>query len=98
MNPYLAMAASIGAGLLGIENNLSLQQAPIQGNGYECKVAAPFASNLRQAAEIFAASEAANGLLGERFVKHFSETRLWEWEQSQRVVTDWELRRYFEII
>ena len=36
--------------------------------------------------------------LGEEMVDHFVTTRLWEWRQFGNAVTDWELRRYFEII
>jgi glutamine synthetase len=43
-------------------------------------------------------SEIAKNLLGEEFVDHFTRTREWEWRQSLKYVTDWELRRYFEII
>jgi glutamine synthetase len=43
-------------------------------------------------------SKLANELLGEQFVQHFSQTREWEWRQFSRVVTDWEMKRYFEII
>jgi len=40
----------------------------------------------------------ANELLGEAFVQHFTATRIHEWKQYSDAVTDWELRRYFEII
>ena len=43
-------------------------------------------------------SELAKELLGEAFVDHFLQTREWEWQQFQNAVTDWELKRYFEII
>ena len=43
-------------------------------------------------------SRLAHELLGEEFVDHFVCTREWEWRQFQDAVTDWELRRYFEVI
>jgi glutamine synthetase len=43
-------------------------------------------------------SAVANELFGEPFVKHFTQTRLWEYRQFAKSVTDWELKRYFEII
>jgi glutamine synthetase len=43
-------------------------------------------------------SRLAREILGEEMVDHFVTTRLWEWRQFQNAVTDWELRRYFEII
>jgi glutamine synthetase len=43
-------------------------------------------------------SEIARELFGEDFVNHFVKTRLWECRQFAPAVTDWELKRYFEII
>ena len=43
-------------------------------------------------------SKVANDLFGETFVQHFANTRDWEWREHLKVVTDWELNRYFEII
>jgi len=40
----------------------------------------------------------ARDWLGDTFVEHFALTREWEWRQWQDAVTDWELKRYFEII
>ena len=46
----------------------------------------------------FHASGVARDFLGDAFVDHFAATREWEWRQWQDAVTDWELKRYFEII
>ena len=43
-------------------------------------------------------SAIAKELFGEKFVEHFTGTREWEWRQYSKAVTDWELKRYFEII
>ena len=43
-------------------------------------------------------SDIAAELFGEAFVDHFIRTREWEWQQFEKQVTDWELKRYFEII
>jgi glutamine synthetase len=43
-------------------------------------------------------SKLAEELFGKEFVQHFVQTREWEWRQFSKVVTDWELKRYFEII
>jgi glutamine synthetase len=48
--------------------------------------------------EIFKRSTVARDWFGDDFVEHFSATREWEWRQWQDAVTDWELKRYFEII
>ncbi len=98
INPYLALAASIAAGMYGIENKLKLSDVPVVGNGYETKNAVRFPANLSEATEKFANSEIANELFGSKFVDHYANTRRWEWRESQKAVTDWELKRYFEII
>ena len=46
----------------------------------------------------FKQSKAARDWLGDDFVDHFAATREWEWRQWLDAVTDWELKRYFEII
>ena len=43
-------------------------------------------------------SEIAKALFGEIFVDHFTKTREWEWKKFSEAVTDWETKRYFEII
>lgn len=48
--------------------------------------------------EIFERSEVARDWLGDDFVEHFAATREWEWRLRQDAVTDWELKRYFEIV
>ena len=40
----------------------------------------------------------AKELFGAAFVDHFTRTREWEWRQFAQVVTDWEIKRYLEII
>jgi glutamine synthetase len=97
-NPYLAIAACIAAGLYGIKNNLKLKQPATKGNGYRDESNGRFACNLSEATAIMAQSKIANELFGETFVKHFTQTREWEWRQYSKAVTDWEIRRYLEII
>lgn len=98
-NPYLALAAALASGLLGIEKQLQ-PSPPVQGNAYE----QTFPSQLKlpdtlwDAAQRFKASEAAHTLFGTPFVEHYAATREWEERVFRRHVTDWELARYFEII
>ena len=54
--------------------------------------------SLRETTAIFKESAVARDWLGDTFVEHFALTREWEWRQWQDAVTDWELKRYFEII
>lgn len=96
INPYLGLAATLGAGLWGLEHEIEPPEA-VQGDpGSGGDETLP--RTLAEATELFAASRAARELFGAEFVEHFSMTRRWEWECYRRAVTDWELRRYFETI
>ncbi len=97
-NPYLVMAAALASGLYGIKNKLPLDIPATIGNGYHDTKNGTIPSNLLDAANIMKDSKIANELFGEGFVNHYTKTRLWECKQFAKSVTDWELRRYFEII
>jgi len=97
-NPYLAMAAALASGLYGVKNKLPLDIPATVGNGYQNAKNGTIPSNLLDAANIMKDSKIANELFGEGFVNHFTKTRLWECKQFAKSVTDWELKRYFEII
>lgn len=97
-NPYLAMAACLASGLYGIRKQLSLDTLPTQGSGYRNTTAAPLARTLEEATRIMAQSELAVELFGTDFVRHFVQTRQWECRQYNKSVTDWERKRYFEIV
>lgn len=98
INAYLAMAAVIAAGLHGVEQGLKLAAPPITGTnqGGENVPRAP--RTLIETTRNFSKSEIARDFLGDTFVEHFAATRDWEWRQWLDAVTDWELKRYFEII
>jgi glutamine synthetase len=98
INPYLALAASIGAGLWGIAQDLPLEDAPVQGSAYMVEKAVRLPRTLQEATRGLSESKLAREILGEQFVDHYVRTREWEWRQFQDAVTDWELRRYFEVI
>ncbi len=97
-NPYLAMAAALASGLYGIKNKLKLDIPETIGNGYRNKKTGVLPANLLKATEKMAGSDIAKQLFGDAFVNHFTRTREWEWRQFASQVTDWELKRYFEII
>jgi glutamine synthetase len=98
-NPYLAMAAALGSGLWGIENQVE-PTAPVTGNAYDKtfprRLALP--RTLWEAAQKLKKSKAARTLFGDAFVDHFAATREWEEREFRRHVTDWEMARYFEIV
>jgi glutamine synthetase len=97
-NPYLAMAACLATGLYGVRNGLKLTTPATRGSGYADKAAGVLPRNLWEATQAMKDSALAKELFGEVFVDHFARTREWEWRQFAQVVTDWELKRYFEII
>lgn len=98
VNPYLAMAAVIAAGLNGVERGLKLTAPPITGTNQGAENVPRAPRSLIETTRIFQASEVARDWLGDTFVEHFAATREWEWRRWQDAVTDWELKRYFEII
>jgi len=97
-NPYLAMAAGSAAGIWGVEQELSLAQLPVRGSGYADKTSQRLPRDLNEAQHAMSQSELARTLFGDAFVDHFTATREWEWRQYSTAVTNWELKRYFEII
>jgi glutamine synthetase len=99
INPYLGLAAVIGSGLYGIEHKLELPPM-IEGNAYtqDLPEGSALPLTLWDAAGALKASEAAKEIFGKEFVEHYAATREWEEREFRKAVTDWELRRYFEII
>jgi len=97
-NPYLAMAAALASGLYGIKHKLPLNIKPTTGNGYQDKSNGVLSPNLYEATMAIKNSPIATELFGADFTEHFTQTRLWEWKQYAKAVTDWELKRYFEVI
>ena len=97
-NPYLAMAGCLASGLYGIKNKLKLKQPATVGNGYEDFSNGVLPSTLMEATRQMKTSKISRELFGEKFVEHFTQTREWEWRQHLKAVTDWEYKRYFEII
>ncbi|MBL7698580.1 MAG: glutamine synthetase [Chitinophagaceae bacterium] len=97
-NPYLAIAACLASGLYGISNKMKLEVKPTSGSGYADRSNGTLPRNLYEATMAMKNSSIAKELFGDRFVEHFTGTREWEWRQYAKAVTDWELKRYFEII
>jgi glutamine synthetase len=94
VNPYLALAAAIAAGLYGIENELSLEPE-FTGNAYGSdKPRVP--ATLRDAAELFEKSSLARAAFGEDVVEHYANMARVELAAFDSAVTDWERVRGFE--
>jgi glutamine synthetase len=98
MNPYLATAAVLAAGLNGIEKGMKLTAKPIHGTNLGAEHIPRAPRTLIETTRIFKESKVARDWFGDDFVDHFAATREWEWRQWLDAVTDWELKRYFEII
>ena len=108
-NPYLALSATFAAGFLGIKEKIK-PTSPTEGAAYfvETEDRHKVPTSLLEAAKLFKKSEAARSIWGNKFVDHFSSTRVWEYEQYVKnkpiferdslKVSNWELNRYFEII
>jgi glutamine synthetase len=94
VNPYLAVAAIIAGGLYGIENELELEPMLV-GNGYTSdRPRVP--ATLRDAADLFAASEIARDAFGADVVTHYLNNARVEQRAYDAVITDWERVRGFE--
>ncbi len=95
-NPYLAFAATIGAGLYGIARRIE-PPAEIRGNAYEAEVE-PVPKTLYEAIELLEKSGAAREILGEAVFAHYLHTAKTEQAAFDRAVTCWERERNFERI
>jgi glutamine synthetase len=97
-NSYLAMAAALASGLYGIKKGLKLETPATKGNGYEDYSNGALPKNLWESSQKMKQSKIAKELFGDDFVDHFTKTREWEWREFSKEVTDWETKRYFEIL
>ena len=95
LNPYLAMAAQLAAGLDGIERKLVLEPE-MTGDVYLAGQAREIPKNLRQAGELLDGSAMLRAAMGDDVVDHYVRAARWEIEEQDRIVTDWELMRGFE--
>ncbi|MGR4884297.1 glutamine synthetase family protein [Streptomyces sp. LARHCF249] len=94
VNPYLAVAGLVAAGIYGIENRLELPEV-CTGNAYTADYA-HVPATLRDAAELWENSEIAKAAFGPEVVAHYRNMARVELDAYDSAVTDWELRRSFE--
>lgn len=95
LNPYLAFAALIAAGLAGIDEELALLP-PYTGDAYAGSLLPEVPKTLRDAASALHASTLLRAAFGDAVVDHYHHTAKWEQFEYDRRVTDWELQRGFE--
>ena len=94
VNPYLAFAAIIAAGLHGVENELPLPPA-LEGNAYESD-AERFPSTLREAIMALELGTMARGAFGDQVVDHYLNYARTEQRLFDQAVTCYERERFFE--
>lgn len=94
LNPYLAMAAQLAAGIKGIEDKMELAP-PSMGDAYEGE-GGRIPSTLRDAKDALTASKMLRDAMGDDVIDHYTRCAEWEIEEFDRVVTDYEVARGFE--
>lgn len=94
VNPYLAIAAMLAAGMAGIEEKIE-PGAPLQGDAYE-GTSGSIPTNLRDATAALRGSDMLRAAFGDPVVDHYTRMAEWEQEAFDAAVTDWEIARGFE--
>ena len=92
-NPYLAVAAFLGAAYLGIRDKMEAP-AKLEGYGYDTSKAEMLPTDLATAIDAFEADTDLTELLGPEFVNAFVTYKRNEIERFSHWVTDWEFREY----
>ena len=95
LNPYLAMAALLAAGIAGIEQKLELE-APFEGDAYGGRDIREIPKTLRGATAALKESDMLREAFGDDVVEHYVRAAEWEQEEYDRRITDWEVARGFE--
>lgn len=95
LNPYLACAALLAAGLAGIEGKMELEPE-MQGDNYSNATAREIPKTLRCSADLLEGSAMLRAAFGDDVVDHYTRAARWEIEEHDRVVTDFERQRLLE--
>ncbi len=95
LNPYLAIASQIAAGIKGIEERLSLEEA-FSGDAYKAEGIREIPRTLRAATEALRNSGMLREAMGDPVIDHYVRAAEWEQEDFDRQVTDYERIRGFE--
>lgn len=95
LNPYLACAGLLAAGLAGISQGLELEPE-MTGDNYRNRSAREIPKTLDEAADLMEGSAMLRAAFGDDVVDHYTRAARWEIEEHNRVVTDWERKRLLE--
>ncbi|WP_417771308.1 glutamine synthetase family protein [Stappia sp.] len=95
LNPYLALAAQLAAGIRGMEEKLELDD-PVTGDIYQARRLKDVPRSLRAASETLRKSKMLREAFGDAVIDHYVRAAEWEQEEFDRVVTDYEIARGFE--
>lgn len=95
LNPYLAMAALIAAGIDGMERKLALEPA-FTGDAYGARNVREIPKTLRDATRALDGSSMLRAAFGDDVIDHYVRAAAWEQEEYDRRITDWEVARGFE--
>jgi glutamine synthetase len=95
LNPYLAIAAQIAAGIAGIEAKLELENE-FKGDAYQSRKAREIPSTLIQATAALKKSSMLRDAMGSDVIDHYVRAAQWEQEDFDSKVTDYEVNRGFE--
>ncbi|KAF9190736.1 hypothetical protein BGZ51_008251 [Haplosporangium sp. Z 767] len=106
INPHLAIAACLAAGLYGIKNKLAMPVGPTtaetdaqSASGKEHVEAERLPKSLKESAQkMMEKGSIARQILGDAFVDHYGATRMNEYRLWETAVTSWEIERYFELV
>jgi glutamine synthetase len=93
-NPYLSLALVLAAGLRGIERGYQL---PPERNG-DIRDSARLPADLREATDLFDASDLARDTLGDSLVDLVVRNKRAEWDAYQSTVSAWELERFLRLL
>jgi glutamine synthetase len=95
LNPYLAMAALLAAGIDGIEKKMALEPE-FKGDAYGGANIREIPATLREATTALDGSTMLRSAFGDEVVDHYVHAARWEQIEYDRRVTDWEVNRGFE--
>lgn len=95
LNPYMACAGLLAAGLAGLEAEMELEPE-MTGDNYRNRNAREIPKTLGEAADLMEGSGMLRAAFGDEVVDHYTRAARWEIEEHNRVVTDWERKRLLE--